>query len=132
MGYSHHWTQSRSFTMPEWKQLMAATRQIFRLAAAEGIALAGPEGEGETKVADHQIAFNGINGQSCESFILERCPVPRHGRKKCFDYCKTEHCPYDRVVVSVLAAARKIAPDAITIKSDGGKGVFRQTLYAKQ
>ncbi len=46
--------------------------------------------------------------------MLERVPSDD------FAFCKTARKPYDPVVVSILVAARDIAPDAIRISSDGG------------
>ena len=40
-------------------------------------------------------------------------------------FCKTEYRPYDAVVVSILHVARTVAPDAITVSSDGGPEAIR-------
>jgi hypothetical protein len=40
-------------------------------------------------------------------------------------FCKTEYRPYDSVVVSILAVAKKVAPDAILVRSDGGPEAIR-------
>lgn len=103
-----------------------------------GVALAGPSGEpGSQPVIDAlMIGFNGLAPDDYESFVLERAPaMPDYyndreklkARKEgIFSFCKTEYRAYDPVVVSVLDAARTIAPDAIVLSSDGGNEVFRQ------
>lgn len=93
-----------------------------------GIALAGPSGEKGTKpVFDRdEIALNGIEpNEDYESFVIERDPSKREGESTAFSFCKTEYRPYDAVVVSILAAAQIIAPDAIKASSDGGKEAIK-------
>ena len=87
-----------------------------------GIKLAGPSGEAGTQPefdAD-SIALNGLAPDDYESFVLSRVPEIRSGEKESFDFTKTEYRAYDPVVVSILAAAVKVAPDAIKASSDGG------------
>lgn len=94
------------------------------------IKLAGPSGEIGTspRFSDEEIALNGVDpDESYESFILERDPKPSQWEKPdeiakngIFNFTKTEYRPYDAVVVSILHIARTVAPDAITVSSDGG------------
>jgi hypothetical protein len=85
------------------------------------IALCGSDGTGEPKFTADCIALNGsrAKNEDYESFVLERAP------NETFNFTKTEYRPYDPVVVSILAAARTIAPDAIKVSSDGGEGAIR-------
>lgn len=94
------------------------------------IKLAGPGGEPNTR-PEFNADYIGLNGQvplDYESFSLERAPVFDERRTYTakeraagpFACTKTEYRPYDAVVVSILAAAKLIAPDAITVSSDGG------------
>lgn len=110
----------RTFAHPEIKPATRGT----------GIKLVGPMGEVGTRpefTADY-IALNGVNpDESYETFRLERAPKPSEWetpaeikKNGIFSCCKTEYRPYDPVVVSILAAAIKIAPKAITATSDGG------------
>ena len=39
-------------------------------------------------------------------------------------FCKTAYKPYDAAVVDLLIEVREVAPDAITLSSDGDPGVF--------
>jgi hypothetical protein len=74
------------------------------------------------------ICLNGVDpDESYETFLLERAPKPPDYQssadvktKGIFNFCKTEYRPYDAVVVSILQIARCVAPDAITVTSDGG------------
>lgn len=93
--------------------------------AGAPIKLAGPQGEGPVEFGPNDIALNGTSeGDECyESFHLRKAPKASEGDepgKGIFDCCKTEYRPYDPVVVSILHVARTIAPQAITVDSDGG------------
>ena len=108
MGYTHYWT-GRGVTGKEWSQLTSATTGIVARAQQSGIEIAGPDSEGPVLINDLQIAFNGPEGTACEPFRLSRTA----GR----GFCKTQHLPYDAVVVAVLTAA--VATGALTWTSDG-------------
>lgn len=88
----------------------------------------GPMGTGSPKLDNKQIALNGnekspAGDLSHESFILWKNPP-----KDSWDFCKTARKPYDAVVVSILALAKKVAPKAISISSDGGRAALKK-LY---
>lgn len=95
----------------------------------EPILLAGPNGQGQPRLTRHLIALNGQEPHDYESFILDKAPRrPLTDRREpgvLSGFVKTEYRPYDSVVVSILAAARSIAPDAIEVDSDGGKEAIR-------
>ena len=114
MGYTHYWRQSRSFTAQEWARITAEANRILS-AAANAVQLCGPMGNGVPEVTKGCIALNGdeTKGEDHESFVLNR-------EAEEFAFCKTARKPYDPVVVSILCAARDIAPDAIKVSSDGG------------
>lgn len=97
------------------------------------IPLANSHGEPGTmpEIDADCIALNGVQPKGdYESFVLEREPTMpdyyneqrkiKELREGLFSFCKTEYRPYDAVVVSILAAAAKIAPDAFFPSSDGG------------
>lgn len=104
----------------------------------DGIKLAGSSGAPDTQplIDDDVIALNGAEPEDYESFVLEREPkmpsyygpdrISEAKKEGIFAFCKTEYRAYDPVVVSILYAAKTIAPDAITLTSDGGNEVFRQ------
>jgi hypothetical protein len=97
----------------------------------EAIKLCGPSGNGPVQIDSEVIALNGCaaDNQDYESFVLDRMPVApdydKNPKDGIFNFCKTEYRNYDPVVVSILAVAELIAPDAIKLSSDGGKEVFR-------
>jgi hypothetical protein len=87
----------------------------------KAIAICGPLGTGRPQFTSDLIALNGSEaaGEDYESFVLKRAPSDG------FAFCKTEYRPYDPVVVSILAAAKLIAPGAIRPSSDGGEEAIR-------
>ena len=95
----------------------------------EPIFLAGPSGKGKPRLSKHVIALNGKHPHDYESFVLGKEPSSPHPYRQdgnaMTDFCKTEYRPYDAMVVSILAVAKKIAPDAITVRSDGGPEAIR-------
>ena len=109
----------RTFPHPE----VPAPRQ------GEPILLAGPSGRGKPRLNKDLISLNGQRPHDYESFVLgKEPPVPyanRHNANAITGFVKTEYRPYDAVVVSILAVARTVAPDAIEVRSDGGDGAIR-------
>jgi hypothetical protein len=94
------------------------------------IELAGGDGKGDPFFTENEIVLNGKAPQEYETFALDRAPAAQPWDDKAategiFNCCKTEYRAYDAVVVSILAAARLIAPDAIKVSSDGGDEVIR-------
>jgi hypothetical protein len=90
----------------------------------EAIRVAGPDGTGTPIIDDEQISLNGVAPNDYETFLLQRAPEIEAGREA-FDFAKTEYRPYDAVVVSILAAARTIAPRKIKVSSDGGDAAIK-------
>ena len=95
----------------------------------EPILVAGPNGRGKPRLSKHLIALNGQRPDDYESFLLGKEPPPPHPYRQESDtmtgFVKTEYRPYDAVVVSILAVAQKVAPDAIVVRSDGGPEAIR-------
>jgi len=126
MGYSHYWETLRSFTDEEWDSLTEEANRIIGLAGKLNIKLGDALGDFEPVVTKNRIALNGYGNAGCESFILmknkrEAAEWERQRENNAvFDFCKTRQLPYDAVVVSILFAANKIAPDALHPSSDGG------------
>lgn len=93
------------------------------------ILVAGPSGRGKPRLNKHLIALNGRRPDDYESFVLgKEPPTPfcdRPDADATLSFCKTEYRPFDAVVVSILAAARTVAPDAIEVRSDGGDAAIR-------
>ena len=95
----------------------------------EPILVAGPSGRGKPRLNKHLIALNGRRPDDYESFVLgKEPPTPfcdRPDADATLSSCKTEYRPYDAVIVSILAVARAVAPDAIEVRSDGGDAAIR-------
>ncbi len=122
MGYTHYWRQSRTFTDDEWTKLAAFAQRLVQGAKRHGIVLAGWDGTGEPDIDEDSIGFNGVPDH--ETFRLERVPTVQAWQDEHFSFCKTNRKPYDVAVVTMLATAKAIAPDAIHISSDDGPEVF--------
>lgn len=121
MGYTHYWSADTSHPQyaQAWPALISDTTQILELLSGLGIALAGPMGIGAPIIDLTQgIGLNGDEhlGEDYESFQLY--PPAPHGRAG-FEFCKTEHMPYDLAVTSILLRLVHLAPVAVRINSDG-------------
>jgi hypothetical protein len=124
MGYTHYWRQKRDFTDEEWTILKAKSKTILKSFTDGGGRL---DHLSHTEAPEHWIRFNGNPG--CEKFILNKyqpehffygwMSMSEHSENGSFHFCKTRQRPYDWAVVQVLRAAKLVAPDAITLSSDG-------------
>jgi hypothetical protein len=129
MGYTHYWRRYKDFTPEQWNTIVKETRAIVD---SYGELLAGWNGEDSPIVDEHMISFNGRDPESCESFIIKRWLKDYGARgedaeianRGFFDFCKTRMLAYDSAVVEVMAALKRIAPETISISSDGGPEVF--------
>lgn len=119
----------------EWKKLVAEAQKIVTNAEHQGIAIRGPDGNGRPIINQNIISLNGDaqaekeggDREVGESFELTQHPYHGHS-----DWCKTYQRPYDAVVVSILAAAKKIAPDALEVRSDGGASAIKRVLGSRE
>jgi hypothetical protein len=123
-GYTHKYTLSEPFTDSEWKKLTTAAKSIIKQAEKDGISIKGGEGKGKPEITNVDIWLNGDDskGESHETFMVEKDGELIHA-------CKTNQKPYDAVVVSILAAIKKIRPDKVELKSDGGNEVLNNPIY---
>lgn len=118
MGYTHYWRQKRDFTIEEWESIGSAA---FAIADNQGSIIDLP-----IFVSDDEIQFNGIGEDAHEDFYLTRIKRDRYPYETdaditegMFSFCKTARKPYDAAVCAVLAFVETIAPDAISVSSDG-------------
>ncbi len=132
MGYTHYWRPQKSFTDEQWGKIKAAFRCLLKVAESEGIEIVGWDGEKESEIICDQekIAFNGLDDDSHESFVIEKIV------RSDFEFCKTAHKPYDEVVTGMLLIVNDIAPGVLEISSDGdmdgenwdqGRKIFHKT-----
>ena len=123
MGYTHYATTHRDFTDAEWGEVTERARWIVAAAAAVGIDLAGPDGDGEPVIDGERIAFNG-RGEPGGPLVYEAAVVTRERDGDGWGFTKTGFenrptRPYDAAVVAIFEGAASIAPDAYRWSSDG-------------
>ena len=123
MGYTHYWTQERSYTASEWATIAARVQAILGTAAAEGIDLAGWAGEGHPVVSSTEISFNGRERDSHETFLVER-----ERSEDGWSFCKKARKPYDTAVTACLIYLACIPPAPLKATSDGEAGDWEAGL----
>ena len=105
MGHTHFWKTTRTLTKTE----VESFRCIFKLLANKSNIKLDVD---NTKPLTDLVTFNGRSEDSYEDFTLPTCA-------KEFEFCKTNHKPYDLVVTATLIAAAALLPDWIELSSDG-------------
>jgi hypothetical protein len=114
-AYQHYWTvRGRGFNPKQWRALLRVTNRIVKNALADDIKV-----QYEAEADQIKIIPKNSGG---EIFQLYR----DDGNANTFNSVRTDMDHYDDVVVSILTAAKKIAPDLIEVSSDGGADVFRR------
>ena len=71
MGYTHYWTQTRDFTRDEWAQIRVDIEALLKdVQHVQGIPLGNGAGDPGTspEITDSKIWFNGVGGDSHETF----------------------------------------------------------------
>jgi len=116
MGYTHYFSQTRSFTDDEWNNIIETVNTIIKYCDNEhGIKVqVCYDDSAPAELTDEYILFNGVEDDGHESFHITKDTMED------FNFCKTARKPYDLVVVLSLLAIEKIAPNALEIRSDGG------------
>lgn len=109
MGYTHFWYY-KPIPTSTWAKIAADASTILAVVQSEGgVQLAFDyDSPAPPEVSSACIHFNGAKGTGCETFSFDRKPN-RHGQKDArgltFDFCKTEHRPYDIAVMCILIIA---------------------------
>lgn len=116
-GYSHYW-EHEGFDDKAWAKLKAEVKKIVKAAIKDGVDVAGPHGGGKPQITDYEIALNGKEPEDYETFRLTK-------GGQSFEFTKTGRRPYDPVVVSILAAAKKLNRK-FKPSSDGGSGAIKR------
>lgn len=141
MGYTHYWTQNRSFTADEWVEVSEHVREILSYVENSlGVALAGNFGKGGTrpKFTTSTITFNGIGDDACETFMIRRTRTKATDYSRTgADFCKTNRNPYDVAVTACLCYLSSVA-GTFAVSSNGrghnflaGLDAARNALPAK-
>ena len=119
MGYTHYWRMDKPLTIvPVQKALIKEVMD-----ESKGL-LANWEGKAGTRAifSDKKISFNGIEGGSHESFVVD------FGKQVGFSFCKTAHKPYDLTVCKILLILA--ISDGFNFSSDGtDRDPVRLTSY---
>ena len=117
MGWTHYWKKETELPAEKFSNAVADCRKILALL---DVSLAGSEGIGAPVLNDDEIIFNGsADTGMCEPFKFRRIQKPRLGKNVVFEYCKTEHMPYDLAVQCCLVILKFHLGDLIIISSDG-------------
>ena len=124
MGYTHYWYQKKSFTNEEWEHIQYFADRLTKSMEAQKTLGIEKKQSDHVRVTDRNIVFNGKQKYNLdhETFCLEKDMIlSEHDdpSKGAFNFCKTANKPYDKFVTAVLLIAHNIAPDTITLKSDG-------------
>lgn len=137
-GYTNHWSYHSGpknpdggFSDAQWATIVREARAIVAAAEEKGIGVAGGQGSGRPVINDEMILLNGLGPQKYESFYLPKTPSEEDrrfhmrfmesfgeqpGQEVARGFCKTNLKPYDAVVASILAVAKRV-----------GRGVFEAT-----
>jgi len=87
MGYTHYWKRKRDLTKEEFESLLCETKRVLEVAKVKGIGLIPDIGK-------DYVHINPAEGPG-ETFFIPKGRMP-------FSFCKTNHLPYDDVVVTIL------------------------------
>ena len=115
MGHTNYWT--RRPELPA-KEFAAAVKDIKTIIKKLGVPLGGRDGTGRPIFRADLIAFNGRSPQDYEIFAVESVVEPE-GEPMVFNFCKTDHRPYDLCVQAALIVLKHHLGTAITVSSDG-------------
>jgi len=122
MGYTHYWTQKRTFTADEWTEVSDDIRSILSYVEVHlAVPLTNGNGDGGTRpvFAARNIAFNGVGDDSHETFSVSRNRVRLwEGCRLGNDFCKTARKPYDVAVTACLCYLASVTC-AYSVSSDG-------------
>jgi len=129
MGYTHYWRQKRTFTDDEWHTIRIRAESVID-EYRDILCYEEDQPNRKPEVSQTCIRFNGKQDDGHETFYLPRKREPQPSwddspeDEGTFHFCKTAYKPYDAAVVDLLIEVREVAPDAITLSSDGDPGVF--------
>jgi len=126
MGYTHYWSTDAPVDPADWRKLTGSMATLWtyactwdgqdvgKLPPAGKVALSSGDGTGYPRADKHRIEFNGNHerGEDYETFYLTPGLVD-------FDFCKTNHRPYDVIVCVTLLRATELFGETFRPRSDG-------------
>ena len=111
IGYTHYWKKTEELPQDVWEEdFIPQASQIMK---DSGVELGDNFGKVDSKpvITPDVLSFNGITPDDYETFSLSR-------KKEDFNFCKTQHRPYDKVIVAILMLAEQCF-DGFSWSSDG-------------
>ena len=120
MGYTNYWKVDVTAKEGRYKKALQDIRKVIK--EHRDILANGLGDKGTSPKTRGEVAFNGIEDQSHETFFL-----PSSVKKfdfdfndgQSFDFCKTAFKEYDKVVVACLCILKFHLGSSIDISSDG-------------
>lgn len=100
IGYTHYWKKTEELPQDVWEEdFIPQASQIMK---DSGVELGDNFGKVDSKpvITPDVLSFNGITPDDYETFSLSR-------KKEDFNFCKTQHRPYDKVIVAILMLAEQ-------------------------
>lgn len=124
MGYTHYFSQRKSFTRDQWDQVKKGVHSIVDFCQKNGIVLQyDMDEEREPSITDDQIRFNGQGKDGYETFMIFKSKNRNNqwetGADPVFRCCKTERKSYDTAVGLCLLWIDEVAPKVLNVSSDG-------------
>lgn len=126
MGYTHYWYRQYDEPRDAYGRLALDARRIIDVAdLVFGISLGDWKGDpfepGDGPVTEGEIRFNGVRGESCETFMWTVEPERTdwaYEKDRSFNCTKTRMQPYGSVICAILLRALDYY-DELEIRSDG-------------
>ena len=115
MGYSHYWRNYAQHDPVKWRAFIEDIRKLVKESPVPLV----------TSIHEDEIMINGIQGQDCEDFFIQKHfqeldpDEKKFGNHVNFNCCKTRYYPYDLIVVAALHLYKYHLGDAVRISSDG-------------
>jgi hypothetical protein len=122
MGWTHYWNSPDELDVPTFARAVSDSRRVLE---ASLVALAGADGTGRPTLTHEAIIFNSVASSGCEPFVSLRRTQGHHLRRRPWQFCKTEHLPYDRCVMAVLVVLQHHFGSRVTVASDGRETDWR-------
>ncbi len=115
MGLTHYWERETELR-PE--TFCKAVLDMQRITATLPVRLASKDATGSPYFGADAVAFNGAAGSGCEPFEIHQTEFDRRGRKRFYQYVKTERTPYDIAVKVSLICLKHHLGNEVRVTSD--------------
>jgi hypothetical protein len=99
MGFTRYWTRPRELDAERFRTFAEACQEV----CAELV-----DNLADPAFTTEDVRFGGNPG--CETFLIERVSTRGRGEEPVFEFCKTQHLPYDAVVGRCLRILKEHFP----------------------